>query len=107
MNCCDERLVSVVTRVEHHRARGGSRSGGGVGRGFPMPFVVVKVFSGFVAFVHLKKDNSALVPRKLPPCDAGSKEGFLAAAPWEGKGGMATGPQGKRKATKPHKAPAG
>ena len=56
MNCCDERrLVSVVTQVEHHRARGGSRSGDGVGRGFPIPSVVVKVLSGFVAFVHLKK----------------------------------------------------
>ena len=55
MNCCDERrLVSVVTRVEHHRARGGSRSGDGVGRDFPISSVVVKVLSGFVAFVHLK-----------------------------------------------------
>ena len=58
MNCCDERrLVSVVTQVEHHRARGGSRSGDGVGRGFPIPSVVVKVLSGFVAFVHFNNPN--------------------------------------------------
>ena len=58
MNCCDERrLVSVVTRVEYHRARGGSWSGDGVGRGFPISSVVVKVLSGFVAFVHLFKKN--------------------------------------------------
>ena len=56
MNCCDERhLFSVVTRVENHRARGGSRSGDGVGRGFPISSVVVKVLSGFVAFVHFLK----------------------------------------------------
>ena len=53
MNCCDERrLVSVVTRVEHHRARDDSWSGDGVGRGCPIPSVVVKVLSGFV---HLKR----------------------------------------------------
>ena len=54
MNCCDEerRLVSVVTRLEHYRARGGSWSGDGVGRGLPTSPVVVKVLSGFVAFVH-------------------------------------------------------
>ena len=38
------------------------------------------------------------------PCDAGSKEGCLAAAPRERKG-MATGPQGKGKATKQPRCP--
>ena len=58
MNCCDERrLVSVVTRVKHHRARGGSWSGDGVGGGCPISSVVVKVLSGFVAFVHFFKPN--------------------------------------------------
>ena len=59
MNCCDERrLVSVVTRVKHHRARGGSWSGDGVGGGCPISSVVVKSFLGsWRLFIFFYKPN--------------------------------------------------
>ena len=66
MNCCAERcLVSVVTRVEHHRARGGSQSGDGVGGGFPTFLCLLRSLLGSWRLLIKKEEEKKARPRAL------------------------------------------